>query len=56
MTLPYVLHSRWRAPDGAIGLVVTNWGEKPQTVVFDVEGKLELNLAPYSAQVVEIGG
>ena len=27
-----------------------------QTVVFDIEGKLDLKLAPYSAQVVEIGG
>ena len=32
VTMPVVRHSLWRAPDGSLGLVLTNWTAKPQRV------------------------
>ena len=39
--MPLVVHSLWRAPDGALGLVLTNWGDEVQPM------ELEVPLAKY---------
>ncbi len=36
VTMPLVVHSLWRAPDGALGLVVTNWGDQALPVDLEV--------------------
>jgi len=55
VTMPVILHSLWRAPDGAVGLVVTNWSDAAQVVQFDIGGDLRLEMPPYSAKVLEVG-
>ncbi len=32
VSMPLLVHSLWRAPDGALGLVLTNWGDQPQPI------------------------
>ena len=36
VTMAMVVHSLWRAPDGALGLVLTNWGEDAQPIELEV--------------------
>ena len=31
--IPAVFHAAWRAPDGRLGVVLTNWTTAPQTVI-----------------------
>jgi len=54
VTMPIILHSLWQAPDGTLGLVVTNWSDTEQEIEFDIGGGLRLEMGPYSAQVIEI--
>ena len=36
VTMPLVVHSLWRALDGALGLVLTNWGDEAQQIELEI--------------------
>lgn len=39
VTMPEVVHSLWRAPDGTLGLVAANWSNTAHSVLFEVDLK-----------------